>query len=485
MAPARASSAELTRVMALVPKCHDGTSKRIRTAASSLGIWTVPLLLLVLAALGRHPGPARSQYRPPRKPPGPLVLRDRTTKLRDKWTNLPRTAPKEADDALDYFQRTFPDVTTEEHILIERWESLADLFGGMDAATELVYRDASVMRWPKQVAQRAFHFISLYLGPKVARNVVFEQPYLLTRKGRRMRSALPALLNVFGTRRKLAEVCMEYPSLMHVPTSDFYQAMPDMIAVCGSPEAALETGKEAMDRIRRSPVKSVVPECYPTLVAIFGGLTEAHKAINREPLLLKWQGNQFLGRLARLRKLLGRDGAQDALRKAPYMLLHENQRKSRKFQHAFDSLQRIFGTEETRRLTTQRPELLAIGTCLKRALRFAERKLGSPEAVRDNFDSVLRRTGLADHLEWEMKPRPRHGIWTPASKLPMGFPLNHSSWSPHRNPTGLCGPARGQWDEDEELEQGKEEEKEDEDEEWQTWRDEDEAAREGRMLKYA
>lgn len=435
------------------PRC---SSVRLKGSVAALLTRRVVLAVFVVlgacAALEGYLPLARCQYKPPRKPPGPLAIRERTNKLRDKWTNLPRLAPKEADEALDYFQRTFPSVTTEEHLLIERWEELASLFGGIDAATELVLLDPSVLRVQRQIPRRAYHFLCLYLGPTAARQVVYDQPYVLTRKGGQMRKTLPALLNVFGTKKKLAEICVKYPSLLHVPIGDFYRGMPDMNAVCGSPTAAMEVATEAMDRIRRSPILSLVPECYPTLIAIFGGLAEAHAAIDQEPLLLKWEGSQFLGRLGRLRQLVGREGAQEALKKAPYLLLHENQRKSRKMQLAFDALERIFGRETTETMAKERPELLALGGVLKRALRFAERKLGSPEAIAVDFEGVLNRTGLLDHLEWEMKPRPRHGIWTPASKVP-NYGFNHTSWSPHMNPTGRAGPARGRWD----LDEGEEE----------------------------
>mmetsp|Transcript_3859 Transcript_3859/g.5956 ORF Transcript_3859/g.5956 Transcript_3859/m.5956 type:complete len:226 (-) Transcript_3859:74-751(-) len=204
-----------------------------------------------------------------------------------------------------------------------------------------------------------------------------------------------------------------------------------------------------MAEIAKTPRKSVVPDGYPALVAILGGLKEARAAIEREPLLLKYAGDQYLGKLLTLRQLLGKEGAQQVLRQAPYLLLHEKQRKSHKFKVAFQSMERLFGAQGTRKRVLERPELLTLGVCLQRALGFAERKLGSVEEVRKNFDGVLQRTGLAKHLGWEMKPRPRHGYWTPKTKLPMGFGPNPCSWSPHRNPTGRAGPARGQWDEEE------------------------------------
>lgn len=36
------------------------------------------------------------------------------------------------------------------------------------------------------------------------------------------------------------------------------------------------------------------------------------------------------------------------------------------------------------------------------------------------FEAILERTGLAQHLDWERKPRPRHGLWTPKLRLPKG-----------------------------------------------------------------
>lgn len=350
--------------------------------------------------------------------------------------------------ALDYFQRTFPGVTTMEHKLIQRWEDLAAVFGGAEAANELVLEDPSVLRWPRPVARRAFHYLEVHLGPQAARKVVFSNPYLLTKKAGQMRKTLPALLNIFGTKQRLAEIAVKYPMLMHVPVGDFYKGMPNMIAVCGNPEAALEVAKEAMAEIAKTPRKSVVPEGYPALVAIFGGLEEAKAAVEREPMLLKWQGDQFLGKLLTLRQLLGRDGAQQALRKAPYFLHHEDQRKSHKFKLAFAAMERLFGTEGTRKRVLERPELLALGVCLQRALTFAEKKMGSTEAVRKNFEAVLMRTGLREHLGWEKKARPRWGYWSPKTQLPLGFPPNHCSWSPHVNPTGRAGPARGRWDEE-------------------------------------
>jgi len=376
--------------------------------------------------------------------PGPLAIRRRTQKLRDPWTNLPRPPPQEADVALDYFQRTFPGVTTEEHILIRRWESLVEVFGGSEEANTLVLEEPSLLRVHRTTTKRAFHYLSLYLGPQVAKKVSFAMPYVLTRKGGRMRNTLPALLNLFGSKRTLAEVCEMYPTLLHVPVSDFYSGMAGMIPVMGSVEAALNVSKEAMAQLAKVPRTPTVPQCWPTLIAVFGGLKEAQDAIRREPLLLKIQGDQALGKLLTLRRLLGgKDAAQQALRKCPFFLHRELQKKSRKFRAAFAAMERIFGTEETRNMCTERPELLQLGVTLARALAFAERKLGSVEAVRDNFESVLQRTGLARHLKWEMAPRPRQGLWTP-SKPPTKPICN--SWSPHRNALGISGVARGQWD---------------------------------------
>jgi len=193
----------------------------------------------------------------------------------------------------------------------------------------------------------------------------------------------------------------------------------------------------------------MVPEPYPTLVAIFGGHEEAMKAINREPLLLKAWGQQFLGRLARLRKFLGIDGAQKVLRGAPFLLLEVGiQRKSKKFTQVWETMTRLFGEEEARRRLVERPELFALGVTFQRAMGFAERKLGSVEAVRDSFDDVLRRTGLQEHLdEWEVKPRPRTGAFIGPHARKRTY--NPNSWSPYRNRLGKSGPARGRWDEQE------------------------------------
>eukprot|EP00913_Durusdinium_trenchii_P006537 g6140.t1 len=85
-----------------------------------------------------------------------------------------------------------------------------------------------------------------------------------------------------------------------------------------------------------------------------------------------------------------------------------------------------------------------------------ERRMGSREKVRDRFEAILERTGLAKHLHWERKQRPRNGLWTPKLRMPNGYPLNHGPWSPYTNPLGKGGPARGPWqdfDESEEMEE--------------------------------
>jgi len=389
------------------------------------------------------------QAKPPRAAPGPLAIRQRTTKLLNKQTGMPRPLPAKVDEALDYFQRTFPDVSTEEHLLIERWEDISAIFGGGDYANELVMEEPSILRWPKPGPRRSYHYLEMYLGEKAARKVVFEQPYLLTKKAGQLRRTLPALLNLYGSKKKLAEICVKYPQLMQAPVADFYKGMPNMIAVAGNPEKALEVAAEAMDAVASRKSRSTVPEPWPAIVAIFGGLAEATAAIEREPLLLKYQGEQFLGKLATLRMLLGREGAQEAVRKAPFLLLHEDQRKSQKFKLSFLAMERYFGAEGARKRVLERPELLALGVTLERALDFAERKYGSRQAVADDFENVLKRTGLSEHLGWEAKSRPRRGLWTPSqTQYPTGFPPNSNSWSPHKNPTGRAGPARGRWDEE-------------------------------------
>ncbi|CAE7461731.1 HYDIN [Symbiodinium sp. CCMP2592] len=395
-------------------------------------------------------------------PPAPLAMRQRTTKLRDPETGFRRPPPKEADFALDIFQRTFPRVNTEEHILIRRWEDMVDIFESPELVNQLIEDEPSILRMPRRTARNALHLLSIYLGEEAAKEAVFECPYLLTKNSKLMRATLPALINVLGSRSRLREVIAKYPQLTNLPVGDFYKAMGDMTAVMGSTEAAMAVAKEAMDRVARSPYVSAVPGGYPVLIAIFGNLEEAHKAIAQEPLLLKWYGENFLGRLGTLRQLLGKEGAQNAVRKAPYLLLEENQRKSRKFELAFEAVENLFGTEEARQIVGDRPELLALGWKLHRALRFAERRLGSREKVRDRFDAILERTGLAEHLNWERKQRPRNGLWTPKLRMHNGYPLNHGPWSPYTNPLGKGGPARGPWQdftEDEEKEEDNVEEK--------------------------
>ncbi|CAE8688829.1 unnamed protein product, partial [Polarella glacialis] len=215
--------------------------------------------VLVLPALvfqGCRWGPAGINAMPKPQPPGPLSIRQRTTKLRDAQTGLPRPAPKEADVSLDYFQRTFPEIRTEEHILIRRWEDIADLFGSPEIANQLVQEQPDILRWARRMPRRAHHYLSMYLSPEVATQVVFECPFLLTKRAGSMRGTLPALLNVLGSKKRLQEIAVKYPSLMHVPVGDFYRGMANMIAVSGSSEAALEVAKTAMERVAKSPYKS-------------------------------------------------------------------------------------------------------------------------------------------------------------------------------------------------------------------------------------
>lgn len=416
------------------------------------------LVISLLCLIGLRMRPSLAASLPPRganvippggarSPPAPLAIRTRTRKLRDINTGLPRPRPKEADVSLDLFQRTFPEVRTEEHILIQRWEDLRDLFGSVELAHQLVEDEPSILRWPRKMPRRAFHYYAMYLGPEVARDVVIECPFLLTKRAGQTRETLPALLNVLGSKQRLQEIAVEYPMLMHVPIGDFYRGMANMIAVSGNPQAAMNVAREAMDRLAKSPYRSIVPDCYPVLIAIFGGLDEAHAAIDREPMLLKWYGEQFLGTLGRLRELLGKEITQEVVKKAPYLLLPEG-RNAKKVDLAFKAMERLFGTEETRRRIREQPDLLSLGWNMDRALRFAERKLGSVIAVRDNFEKVLRRTGLIEHLSWETKPRPRHGYWTPKTRLPRGYPPVHGPWSPHSNPLGYSGPLSGRWDDD-------------------------------------
>merc|ERR1719356_826097 len=193
-----------------------------------------------------------------------------------------------------------------------------------------------------------------------------------------MKDSLPAHLNLFGSKERVAELFVKYPGITQVAVADFYKGLANMIAVCGSPQEAQRIAREAIEVLKDQcdGRKPTVPEPYPTLVAIFGGYEEAMKAINREPLLLKAYGQQFLGRLARLRTFLGIDGAQKVLRGAPFLLLElQHQRKSKKILQVWETMTRLFGEEEARRRLLERPELFALGVTLQRAVYFAERKL--------------------------------------------------------------------------------------------------------------
>ncbi|CAK0855979.1 unnamed protein product, partial [Prorocentrum cordatum] len=140
------------------------------------------------------------------KPPGPLALRERTTQLKDPVTGLPRAAPKEADIVLDFFQRTFPGVTTEEAQLIKRWENLGNIFGGHASANELVLDNPMVIRKHSNSVTNSWLQLERYFGPGMARKMIFAQPYLLTRSGRIMKESLPAHLNLFGSKERVAEI---------------------------------------------------------------------------------------------------------------------------------------------------------------------------------------------------------------------------------------------------------------------------------------
>lgn len=398
----------------------------------------------------------------------PLALRERTRKLRDPYTGMPRPVPEKVIPILDRYARQWPESTTEEHVIIRRWEDIVDTFGSIQDANFLCDRDPTILRRPRGTCRQIFYFLSLYLGAETAREVVFMTPYVMARTANQVRKAMPALLNVFGTREKLAQILKKYPGMVTTASFSFYEAMPQMIAVAGSPENALEVAKPAMDRLRRSPLSKNVPTGYPALIQILGSLEAAHKAINREPYLLKEYGDSFFGKLRRLRQLMGsKSAAREILKKAPYLLLRESSnrvssgiRKAKFMTMTFEAMKPIFGLEETRRMVLERPELLAMGVELPRALGFAKKKLGSWEAVGDQWESILVRTGLIEDMIYAQKPRPREGYWSPGiSAYRTGTPAaSVSAWSPARNPSGRDGPARGRWDEDpDEAEDGGEE----------------------------
>jgi len=199
----------------------------------------------------------------------------------------------------------------------------------------------------------------------------------------------------------------------------------------------------------KSPYTCRVPEAYPVLVAAFGGLEEAHAAIDREPTLLRHWASHMLPVLVLLRRLLGKELAQKVLQKAPYLFLREDVMLRdhpvlRRVQVAFPTLVSIFGEEEALRMIEERPELLTLGFSLRNAMRYAERKLGSKEKVRDNFEGVLRRTGLAEHSRYMKAPRPRQGYWSPARKAQIKRII--APWTARSNPMGRDAPVVGRWD---------------------------------------
>merc|ERR1719293_577804 len=111
-----------------------------------------------MAGLGTTPG----GFRNINQPPGPLSLRERTTRLRDPVTGLPRPPPKEADVVLDFFQRTFPEVTTDEDHLIRRWEEIGNIFGGHAAANNLTLTNPTVLRRHKGTVSNAWQQFQRY-----------------------------------------------------------------------------------------------------------------------------------------------------------------------------------------------------------------------------------------------------------------------------------------------------------------------------------
>merc|ERR1719183_2430962 len=87
---------------------------------------------------------------------------------------------------------------------------------------------------------------------------------------------------------------------------------------------------------------------------------------------------------------------------------------------------------------------MTLGNSLRIVARYAERKLGSKEAVRDNFEGVLRRTGLMDHLKYKKAPRPRQGYWSYAKKDQIKKQI-FAPWTAASNKLGRDTPIIGQW----------------------------------------
>jgi len=103
-------------------------------------------------------------------------------------------------------------------------------------------------------------------------------------------------------------------------------------------------------------------------------------------------------------------------------------RKTRYMSRGFEALCKYLGTERAKQECLERPALLALGESLAKELQRSEHELGSVEAVRDEFEDILERSGLKGRFANEEKARPRNGIcWTPSRKKLKKFYVQQKS----------------------------------------------------------
>ena len=55
----------------------------------------------------------------------------------------------------------------QEHILIQRWEDMVDVFQSPELVNQLIEDEPSILRWPRRTARNALHYLEIYLGEEV------------------------------------------------------------------------------------------------------------------------------------------------------------------------------------------------------------------------------------------------------------------------------------------------------------------------------
>lgn len=55
----------------------------------------------------------------------------------------------------------------QEHILIQRWEDIVDVFQSPELVNQLIEDEPSILRWPRRTARNALHYLEIYLGEEV------------------------------------------------------------------------------------------------------------------------------------------------------------------------------------------------------------------------------------------------------------------------------------------------------------------------------